>query len=99
MPQNDIEIQTLVAIRLVPDGTAEEFGCTTARYGVSVIVAASKKRIGYLTIAPKPVFGSRTSCFFAELCDEDGNLGSATALKAADITEAAVALLSFKLFD
>ena len=95
MTQNDIEIQAPVAIRLVPAGTAEELGCTTARYDV----AASEKRIGYLTVAPKPVFGGGTSCFCAELSDEDGNLGNASVLEAADITEAAVAMLSFKLFD
>lgn len=99
MTQNDIEIQAPVAIRLVPAGTAEELGCTTARYDVSITVAASGKRIGYLTVAPKPVFGDGTSCFCAELSDEDGNLGNASVLEAADITEAAVAMLSFKLFD
>lgn len=99
MLQNDIEIQTPVAIRLVPAGTAEELGCTTARYDVSVTVSASEKRIGYLTAAPEPVFGGGTSCFFAEFSDEDGNLGNASVLKAADLTEAAVAMLSFKLFD
>ncbi len=99
MTQNNIEIQTPVAIRLVPAGSAEELGCTTARYDISVTVNASEKRIGCLTVAPNPVFGGGTSCFFAELCDEDGNLGNASALEAADITEAAVAMLSFKLFD
>ncbi len=99
MPPNDIEIQIPVAIRLVPAGTAEEFGCTTARYDVAVTVNTSKKRIGCLTVAPKPVFGGGTSCFFAELSDEDGNLGSASALEAANLTEAAIALLSFKLFN
>ena len=95
MTQNDIEIQAPVAIRLVPAGTAEELGCTTARYDVAV----TEKRIGCLTFAPKPVFGGGTSCFFAELSDEDGNLGNASVLEAADLTEAAVAMLSFKLFD
>lgn len=99
MTPNDIEIQTPVAIRLVPAGTAEELGCTTARYDVAVTVNSSEKCIGYLTVASKPVFGDGTSCFFAELCDEDGNLGNATILEAADLTEAAVAMLSFKLFD
>ena len=45
------------------------------------------------------VFGGGTSCFCAELSDEDGNLGNASVLEAADLTEAAVAMLSFKLFD
>lgn len=99
MIQNDIEIQAPIAIRLVPTSTAEELDCTTARYDVSATVAASEKRIGCLTVAPKPVFGGGTSCFFAELSDEDGNLGNASVLEAADITEAAVAMLSFKLFD
>ncbi|MDO5385871.1 MAG: hypothetical protein Q4F75_01205 [Pseudomonadota bacterium] len=99
MPQNNIEIQSSVAVQLVPVGTAEELGCTTARYDVSVTIAASEKRIGYLTVAPKPVFGGGTSCFFAELSDEDGNLGNASVLEAEDITEAAIAMLSFKLFD
>jgi len=93
MTPNDIEIQTPVAIRLVPAGTAEE------RYDVAVTVNTSEKRIGCLTVAPKPVFGGGTSCFFAELSDEDGNLGNASVLEAADLTEAAVAMLSFKLFD
>ena len=75
MTPNDIEIQIPVAIRLVPAGTAEELGCTTARYDVAVTVNTSEKRIGCLTFAPKPVFGGGTSCFFAELSDEDGNLG------------------------
>ena len=97
MTPNDIEIQIPVAIRLVPAGTAE--GCTTARYDVAVTVNTSEKRIGCLTFAPKPVFGGGTSCFFAELSDEDGNLGNASVLEAADLTEAAVAMLSFKLFD
>ncbi len=99
MTTNNIEIQTPVAIRLVPAGTAEEFGCTTARYDVAVTVNTSEKHIGCLTVAPKPVFGGGTSCFFAELSDEDGNLGNASVLEAADLTEAAVAMLSFKLFD
>lgn len=99
MTQNNIEIQSSVTVRLVPVGTAEELGCTTAHYDVSVTVAASEKRIGYLTVAPKPVFGGGTSCFCAELSDEDGNLGNASVLEAADLTEAAVAMLSFKLFD
>ena len=99
MTQNNIEIQTPVAVRLIPSGTNEELGCTTASYDVSVTLAASEKRIGILTVAPKPVFGNGTSCFFAELCDEDGNLGNASVLETADLTEAAVAMLSFKLFD
>lgn len=63
MTPNDIEIQTPVAIRLVPAGTAEELGCTTARYDVAVTVNTSEKRIGCLTVAPKPIFGGGTSCF------------------------------------
>ena len=51
MTPNDIEIQTPVAIRLVPAGTAEELGCTTARYDVAVTVNTSEKRIGCLTKA------------------------------------------------
>lgn len=42
MTSNDIEIQTPVAIRLVPAGTAEELGCTTARYDVAVTVNTSE---------------------------------------------------------
>lgn len=42
MTPNDIEIQTPVAIRLVPAGTAEELGCTTARYDVAVTVNTSE---------------------------------------------------------
>ena len=51
MPPNDIEIQIPVAIRLVPAGTAEEFGCTTARYDVAVTVNTSKKRIGCISVS------------------------------------------------
>lgn len=42
MTPNDIEIQIPVAIRLVPAGTAEELGCTTARYDVAVTVNTSE---------------------------------------------------------
>ena len=58
MTPNDIEIQIPVAIRLVPAGTAEELGCTTARYDVAVTVNTSEKRIGCLTVAPKPVLAA-----------------------------------------
>ena len=59
----------------------------------------SDKAIAALESGKIVVFGGGTSCFCAELSDEDGNLGNASVLEAADITEAAVAMLSFKLFD
>ncbi len=99
MSQNNIEIQTSVAVKLTFINSTEEFGCTTACYNVSAILAGVEKMIGYLTIASKPVFGGGHSCFFAELCDEFGNIGNSDTLEADDLTEAAIAMLSFKLYD
>ncbi len=99
MFHGDIKIQLPIAIKLVLNTSSKEFGCITARFGVSVIIADSEKFIGYLTVAPKLIFNNNTSCFFAELCDEDGNLGNTSALAAADISEAVIAMLSFKLND
>ncbi len=99
MSENNIEIQTSVSIKLTFINSTKEFDCTTARYNVSAILAGVEKMIGYLTIAPKPVFGGGHSCFFAELCDEFGNIGNPGTLEAGDLTEAAIAMLSFKLYD
>lgn len=99
MLHNDIEIQMPVAVKLVLIKSNKEFGGTTASYNVFVTLAGSEKMIGNLTVAPQPVFGGGNSCFFAELYDEDGNLGNSTVLDAADLTAAAIAMLSFKLYD
>lgn len=63
MTPNDIEIQTPVAIRLVPAGTAEELGCTTARYDVAVTVNTSEKRIGCLTARPSRYSAAAPAAF------------------------------------